>query len=187
MNINLDQEKNLNLTAQEIYDILDLAIQAAEDDGFISEYVYNRAICLYSVIALYPDLKKEIAKIISEHNPLFAWNYCLDKDYIQALFNEHQSTLDFLEEESKVWLKNYTAYLHSARGIIGTFQGLSADILSQASQRFQDVNNGSNVQEVIKIAENWGFENIANNTLANKPQSALQPDNLDSLYDTSVI
>ena len=187
MNINLDQEKNLNLTAQEVYDILDLATQAAEDDGFVSEYVYNRALCLYSVVALYPDLKKEITKVISEYNPLFAWNYCLDRDYIQLLFNEHQATLDFLEEESKVWLKNYTTYLHSARGIIGTFQGLSADILSQASQRFQDVNNGSSVQEIIKIAESWGLENVASNALVNKSQPVLQPDNLNSLYDTSVI
>ena len=46
MTINLDQEKDLQLTAQEVYDILDLAVQAADDNGFVSEYVYERAIYL---------------------------------------------------------------------------------------------------------------------------------------------
>ena len=186
MSINLDQEKNLKLTAQEVYDILDLAIQAADDNGFVSEYVYERAIYLYATIVLFPELKDEITNIISNENPLAAWQHCVKEDYLYNLVEEYSNELDFLAEQGDVWLENYTKHVHSARGLLGSIQALSTDIVAQASKRFQDVNEGSNIQDVLRIAENWGLDNKATETM-NKIDNSPKMAEADSLYDVTLL
>ena len=186
MTINLDQEKNLQLTAQEVYDILDLAIQAADDNGFVSEYVYERAIYLYATAVLLPKYKDEVTKIISEENPLAAWQYCVKEGYLHNLVDEYSDELEFLAKQSITWLENYINYAHSARGLLGTIQALSTDIVAQASKRFQDVNEGSKIQEVLQIAENWGLNKEATEIM-NKTNDSFESADADSLYDLSVI
>lgn len=186
MTINLDQEKDLQLTAQEVYDILDLAIQAADDNGFVSEYVYERAIYLYATVILFPKFKNEITKIISEENPLAAWQHCIEKGYLHDLIDKYSDELEFLAQQSITWLENYVSFSHSARGLLGTIQALSTDIVAQASKRFQDVNEGSKIQEVLQIAENWGLNKEAAEMM-NKTNTSLKSADVDSLYDLSVI
>ena len=187
MSINLDQEKILQLTAQEVYDILDLAIQAADDNGFVSEYVYERAIYLYATIVLFPELKDEITNIISNENPLAAWQHCVKEDYLYNLVEEYSNELDFLAEQGDVWLENYTKHVHSARGLLSTIQSFSSDIVAQTVEKFKEANNGSDIQQVLSIAENWGMNSGFDAEEVRKENIKTKPTELISLYDKELI
>jgi hypothetical protein len=186
MTINLDQEKNLQLTAQEVYDILDLATQAADDNGFVSEYVYERAIYLYATVILFPKFKNEITKIISEENPLAAWQHCIEKGYLQDLIDKYSDELEFLAQQSIIWLENYVSFSHSARGLLGTIQDFSSDIVSGTLEKFQEINKSSDIQHILNIADEWGFtpEKTLN---SEKKNNSVEVKGIDSLYELELI
>ena len=55
MSINIQIEKSINLTSQQIYDICDFATQAAYDDGFMNSYIFERALYVFLAIQLFED------------------------------------------------------------------------------------------------------------------------------------
>lgn len=64
--INLETEKSLALDAQERYDIISFAMDAADDNGFINSFVFERALYCYAAIMLYPEIAEELSeKVIS--------------------------------------------------------------------------------------------------------------------------
>jgi hypothetical protein len=61
--INLETEKSLALNAQERYDIISLAMDAADDNGFINSFIFERALYCYAAIILYPELREELSEL----------------------------------------------------------------------------------------------------------------------------
>ena len=45
--IDFEKEKSLALDAQERYDIIAFAMDAADDDGFINSFIFERALCCF--------------------------------------------------------------------------------------------------------------------------------------------
>ena len=43
--IDFEKEKSLALDAQERYDIIAFAMDAADDEGFINSFIFERALC----------------------------------------------------------------------------------------------------------------------------------------------
>ena len=66
-------ETTRKLTSQDIYDIIHFSAQSAEDNGFVNQYVFERALYAYAAIILYPDRKEEIGRMVS-NNILDAWD-----------------------------------------------------------------------------------------------------------------
>lgn len=62
--INLDLEKTLALDAQERYDVISFAVDAADDNGFINSFILERALYVYAAIMLYPEKKDEVSSLI---------------------------------------------------------------------------------------------------------------------------
>ena len=184
-------EKNLILSAQNFYDILDMAMQAGDDGGFINEFVYDRAAYVFFISMIMPQHKTQIAEIISEGNPLEAWTYCCDEGIAEELFaNErYAEDIKFLEEKKTAWLENYCSYAHSARGIINIMQELSADIVGETIKRFKSVNEGSDVQRALEIAESWGLNNVEKQDSINEfvqNNTEPKPKILEEMFDTSL-
>ena len=65
--INLEIEKSLTLSAQDHYDIISFAIDAADDNGFINSFVFERALYCYTFIILNPERKDELSPIAAEN------------------------------------------------------------------------------------------------------------------------
>lgn len=63
--INLETEKSLALDAQERYDIISFAMDAADDNGFINSFVFERALYCYTAIMLYPELKEDLSEKVA--------------------------------------------------------------------------------------------------------------------------
>lgn len=151
-------ETTRKLTSQDIYDIIHFSAQSAEDNGFVNQYVFERALYAYAAIILYPDRKEEIGRMVS-NNILDAWDALLADGTIEDMNKNFAVDMDALGRIGSVWLDDYIKYLQSARGIFSTFQTFSGDIVESTVNRFKDAFNESDAKTVLEIADKWGMNN----------------------------
>lgn len=151
-------ETTRKLTSQDIYDIIHFSAQSAEDNGFVNQYVFERALYAYAAIILYPDRKEEIGRMVS-NNILDAWDALVSDGTTSDMEKNFSSDIKILGEAGSVWLDDYIKYLQSARGIFSTFQTFSGDIVESTVNRFKDAFNESDAKTVLEIADKWGMNN----------------------------
>ena len=128
-------ETTRKLTSQDIYDIIHFSAQSAEDNGFVNQYVFERALYAYAAIILYPDRKEEIGRMVS-NNILDAWDALVSDGTTSEMEKNFSSDIKILGDAGSVWLDDYIKYLQSARGILSSFQEFSGDIIQSYRKRF---------------------------------------------------
>lgn len=158
MAILFETETAKKLTSQDMYDIIHFAAQSAEDNGFVNQFVFERALYAYAAIILYPDRKEEIGRIVSD-NILDAWDALLTDGTIADMNKNFAVDMDALGRIGSVWLDDYIKYLQSARGILSSFQEFSGDIIQTAVEKFKAVSDEVGANQVLEIANNWGMNN----------------------------
>lgn len=158
MAILFETETAKKLTSQDMYDIIHFAAQSAEDNGFVNQFVFERALYAYAAIILYPDRKEEIGRMVA-NNILDAWDALLVDGTIEDMNKNFAVDMDALGRIGSVWLDDYIKYLQSARGIFSTFQTFSGDIVESTVNRFKDAFNESDAKTVLEIADKWGMNN----------------------------
>lgn len=151
-------ETTRKLTSQDMYDIIHFSAQSAEDNGFVNQYVFERALYAYAAIILYPDRKEEISRMVSD-NILDAWDALVSDGTTSDMEQNFSADLKILGEVGSVWLDDYIKYLQSARGIFSTFQTFSGDIVESTVNRFKDAFNENDAKTVLEIADKWGMNN----------------------------
>lgn len=151
-------ETTRKLTSQDMYDIIHFSAQSAEDNGFVNQYVFERALYAYAAIILYPDRKEEIGRMVSD-NILDAWDALVSDGTTSDMETNFSSDIKILGEVGSVWLDDYIKYLQSARGIFSTFQTFSGDIVESTVNRFKDAFNENDAKTVLEIADKWGMNN----------------------------
>ncbi len=159
-------EKNKKLNTQERYEIIDFAVQVAEDNGFINSFIFSRALYLFAAIILCEDRKEEIAAMVAE-NVNAAWDALIEDGTIEDLQEQYKQDLDNLAEEGRIWLEEYTTYLHSARGLLNTLQDFSSDIVKQAAETLQKSADNAGVTQILEVADNWGMNNSLPDSIEN--------------------
>ena len=158
MAILFETETAKKLTSQDMYDIIHFAAQSAEDNGFVNQFVFERALYAYAAIILYPDRKEELGRIVSD-NILDAWDALLADGTIADMNENFAVDMDALGRIGSVWLDDYIKYLQSARGILSSFQEFSGDIIQTAVEKFKTVSDEVGTNQVLEIANNWGMNN----------------------------
>lgn len=158
MAILFETETAKKLTSQDMYDIIHFAAQSAEDNGFVNQFVFERALYAYAAIILYPDRKEELGRIVSD-NILDAWDALLTDGTIADMNENFAVDMDALGRISSVWLDDYIKYLQSMRGVFSVFQNFSGDIVESTVNRFKDAFSESDAQTVLDIADKWGMNN----------------------------
>ena len=153
-------EKEKTLSTQEMYEILDFAVQAAEDNGFINSFVFVRAMYMYAAIRLYEDRREELQQMINS-DLLGSWDELVKDGTIENMNKDFYVDINLLADYGQVWMDEFTAYAHSARGLLNTIQEFSADIVEQATQRLSSVVSNDDVKKVTDIAQEWGLNNDA--------------------------
>lgn len=158
MAILFETETAKKLTSQDMYDIIHFAAQSAEDNGFVNQFIFERALYAYAAIILYPDRKEEIGSMVS-NNILDAWDALLADGTIADMNENFAVDMDALGRIGSVWLDDYIKYLQSMRGVFSVFQNFSGDIVESTVNRFKDAFNESDAQTVLDIADKWGMNN----------------------------
>lgn len=158
MAILFETETAKKLTSQDTYDIIHFAAQSAEDNGFVNQFVFERALYAYAAIILYPDRKEELGRMVSD-NILDAWDALLADGTIADMNENFAVDMDALGRIGSVWLDDYIKYLQSMRGVFSVFQNFSGDIVESTVNRFKDAFSESDAQTVLDIADKWGMNN----------------------------
>lgn len=158
MAILFETETAKKLTSQDTYDIIHFAAQSAEDNGFVNQFVFERALYAYAAIILYPDRKEELGRMVSD-NILDAWDALLADGTIADMNENFAVDMDALGRIGSVWLDDYIKYLQSMRGVFSVFQNFSGDIVESTVNRFKDAFSKSDAQTVLDIADKWGMNN----------------------------
>ena len=161
MSINLDFEKTSHLTTQERYDIMNFATMAAEDDGFMNSFIFERALYVFAAIRLIEDRHDEIAELAA-NNINTAWQTLLEDGTIDELAENYATDLNMLAQEGSIWYQEYTEYAHSARGLLNTIQTFSGDIVRNAAEQLKSASTDDGVQQILQAAESWGMNNAVN-------------------------
>lgn len=160
MTINLQQEKKLALTAQERYDIIDFAIKSAqEDDGFINTFILQRALHLYALILLAEEPRKSELQNMIGNDLLGSWDELIESEELEILARDYSDTLDFLAEEAGQWCDDYITHYQSVGNIVNIVETLSTNLLGKAQETFSNFQNDEVIQQVMRIAEDWGMNN----------------------------
>lgn len=170
MAIQLDAEKKRKLSTQDMYDILHFAAQSAEDNGFINQFVYERALYAYAAVILYPDRKQELAAAIS-NNILDAWDVLIEDGTVENMDKDFSIDMEELARNGSIWLTDYSGYLQSLRGVFSSFQIFSNDMVDSAVKRFKNTFNDNKAEEVLNILDKWGMNNNPNEVQPDTPET----------------
>lgn len=155
----LEEELNRTLTTEQVTMILDFAIQAAEDNGFISSFIFQRALYVFAAIILYPDRKEEISNLIGNDNDIrLIWDVLVKDGTAEKMNKDFAADMNYLGNVGEDWYNEYVAYAHSARGILSIVNDMSGSIVNAAVSRLQEVGD-SNFADITKIAKKWGLDN----------------------------
>ena len=168
--MNLEFEKQRKLSTQDMYDILAFAVDAAEDNGFMNSFVFERAMYEYAAIMVFQEDKEILAPKVAQ-NVNSAWDYMLEEGYIDRLVEQYQPELDMLADCGERWMEEYTAYAHSARGLLDTVKMVSGDITQNMISQLKQTADQEGVSNLIQIADHWGMNNTLEDVNAEETET----------------
>lgn len=154
--INLEIEKSLHLSAQDRYDIISFAMEAADENGFINSFVFERALYCYTAIMLYPEHKDLISQAVAE-NLIKAWETLIENGFIEQMTKDYETELSIITQEAQSWYEEYSDWAHSARGILDTVQTFSGNIVQNAATMLKNTAQETGVEDILEVAEDWGM------------------------------
>lgn len=158
MSLDLNKEKTSALSSAAQFDIITFAIQAAEENGFLNSFIFERALYCFAAIVLNDDRKDEISSLVAK-GIIEAWERLVEDGTIDELVINYAEALDDLSENAQRWFEEYNKYTISARGLLNTIQELSGTIVQNAATQLRDASTESGVFDILKIADEWGMNN----------------------------
>ena len=158
MSLNIDKEKTSALSSAAQFDIINFAIQAAEENGFLNSFIFERALYCFAAIVLNDDRKDEISHLVSQ-GVIEAWEKLVEDGTMDELVNDYAEALDDLSDNAQRWFEEYGKYTISARGLLNNIQELSGTIVQSAADRLRDASSETGILDVLKIADDWGMNN----------------------------
>lgn len=154
--INIEEVLNCPLTSQEIYDMINSCLEEAEDNGFLNQFVFERALVCHEVLLLIEDLDDIDGPMVAE-NPLTAFDHFLEIGYIQNLIKNHTATVDYIGKVAAQYFEDYEKYLLSVGGVLNKAEIFSSEVLQNMAGQFNDLTKSGDIQETLKIADEWGM------------------------------
>lgn len=154
--INIEEVLNCPLTSQEIYDMINSCLEEAEDNGFLNQFVFERALVCHEVLLLIEDLDDIDGPMVAE-NPLTAFDHFLEMGYIQNLIKNHTATVDYIGKIAAQYFEDYEKYLLSIGGVLNKAEIFSSEVLQNMAGQFNDLTKNGDIQETLKIADEWGM------------------------------
>lgn len=167
----MSEEKNRTLTTQDVYDILDFSVQAADDEGFMNSFIFSRALYCFAALRLYTDRTDELRPVIAE-NINSAFDYLLNDGTIEKMAEEYPQDLEYLASAGAEWFADFRDYAQSARGLLNTLQVFTGDIVNAAVEQFKAAAEETGVSEALAIADKWGMNNEVAKPAGNTEESS---------------
>lgn len=154
--INIDETLNCPLTSQEIYDMINSCLEEAEDNGFLSQFVFERALACHEVLLLIEDLDDIDGPMVAE-NPLTAFDHFLEMGYIQDLSKNHVDTVAYVNKIAAQYFADYEKYLLSIGGVLNKAEIFSSQVLQNMGGQIKELTDSDDIKRTLQIADDWGM------------------------------
>lgn len=154
--INIEEVLNCPFTSQEIYDMINSCLEEAEDNGFLNQFVFERALVCHEVLLLIEDLDDIDGPMVAE-NPLTAFDHFLEMGYIQNLIKNYAATVNYIGKIAAQYFEDYEKYLLSVGGVLNKAEIFSSEVLQNMAGQMNDLTKNGDIQETLKIANEWGM------------------------------
>jgi len=154
--LDLSKIKECPLSSQTIYDMINSCLEAAEDNGFLNQFVFERALTCHEVLQLIEDLDDIDAPMVAE-NPLVAFDHFIEMGYIDQLIKYHPDTVAYLGQISAQYFEDYEKYLLSLGGVINKASIFSSEVLQNMVNQVSTVSNNEDIVKTLQIANDWGM------------------------------
>lgn len=154
--INIDEALNCPLTSQEIYDMINSCLEEAEDNGFLSQFVFERALACHEVLLLIEDLNDIDGPMVAE-NPLSAFDHFLEMGYIQDLSKNHAVTVAYVNKIAAQYFADYEKYLLSIGGVLNKAEIFSSQVLQNMGGQIKELTDNEDIKRTLQIADEWGM------------------------------
>ena len=172
--IELNQAKDCSLMSQEIYDIISNCLDAADDDGFLDQFVFERALVCYEVLALIEDLDEGDEDRVKT-NPLKAFDHFIEMGYVDSLIKNHKDTVDYVGQIAAQYFEAKEEYSRSLGAVINKAQIFSSEILQNMAGQVSNLASNKDILETLRIADEWGMNRI--------PPKVENPVNIETVLD----
>ena len=150
--INIDETLNCPLTSQEIYDMINSCLEEAEDNGFLSQFVFERALACHEVLLLIEDLDDIDGPMVAE-NPLTAFDHFLEMGYIQNLSKNHTDTVAYVNKIAAQYFVDYEKYLLSIGGVLNKAEIFSSQVLQSMGGQIKELTDNDDIKRTLQIAD----------------------------------
>lgn len=161
--INLENEKASAVAAKEMNELLAFAIGEAENDGFINQYVFERAayVFLYLLLCEEEDEKKKVGDAIDLDGVLVTWTNLVKDGKIEEMVKSHDVEVQLTIDACDRVFKDYLDYSKSIRATFAGFQSSSARAMKETMKQLSETISSEQYKDVLDIAEKWGMSNDA--------------------------
>ena len=158
--INIAREQELKLTAQEIYDIISLAVEAADDDGFINSYIFERAVVEFTILSLYEEYANKYNGNDVLANVLGVWNEMLEDGILARFVQDYPEEQAYVFEIAAQWVIEYEKCAHSVRGLLASMSGFTNKLVERYQNIAKEMSPEAmdSMEWITKIAEEYGID-----------------------------
>ena len=141
------------LTSQQIYDIINACLEAAEDNGFLNRYVFDCAIFCHLVLNLIEDLDEIDGPMVAE-NPVSAFDHFLKKGYLNQLVDNYKVFINrYFLVMAKDYFNDYKEYLLSIGGVLNKAEIFSSQVLQNMAGQVNEVMQNDDIKKTLHIAD----------------------------------
>lgn len=150
-------ERAIKLSTKQVETILDFAIQAANDNGYMSSLVFQKAMLVFAATVLYPDRKEEISAAIGSQYDISAiYDKLNEEEFFEKMDADFCETMEYLRDVSVDWFEDAKSYAHSARGLLDSLNTLSGDVVKSAVEQLQKTVQSDDFAQVLQIGDALG-------------------------------
>lgn len=143
------------MNSQEIYEVVNYALDAANDNGYLNHFVFTKALNVATAMVVVPD---EVS--IQEGENILSVYDRLSEDGVIA---KVVSAVDMCElyDIAYAEFKSYQAYLVSISGSMNKFMDVLNERFASGIKELTSRINSDDIAQVQAIAENWGLNEVA--------------------------
>lgn len=142
-----------------MYDMINSCIEAAEDNGFLNQFVFERALVCHEILNLVEDLDDLAGSRVAE-NPLTAFDQFLEQGQIDELIANHKDTVEYVGQVAAQYFEDYEKYLLSIGGVLNKAEIFSSEVLQNMAGQVQTLTTNQDVKEALRIADEWGMNRV---------------------------
>ncbi len=154
--LDLSKIKNCPLNSQTMYDMINSCLEAAEDNGFLNQFVFERALTCHEVLQLIEDLDDIDGPMVAE-NPLTAFDHFIEMGYVDQLAKNYADTVAYIGQVAAQYFEDYEKYLLSIGGVLNKAEIFSSEVLQNMAGQVSEITNNEGVRKTLQIADEWGL------------------------------